>query len=135
MNRIAAFWPSISELRNGYRCDWPLSLEIVGQGECRYAGEIPRDYRPRLSLERGPGKPQRGRDNSGQALEDYKRPCSKYGRARSRIEWRARERRGFRCGGVQDTLKLRAELEGGDPNTDPGKYLDLSYYQRALAAM
>jgi ABC-type nitrate/sulfonate/bicarbonate transport system substrate-binding protein len=33
--------------------------------------------------------------------------------------------------GFRNTLKLRAELEGGDPNADPGKYIDLSYYQRA----
>jgi ABC-type nitrate/sulfonate/bicarbonate transport system substrate-binding protein len=37
--------------------------------------------------------------------------------------------------GFKNTLKLRAELEGGDPNADPNRYIDLSYYQRALAGM
>ncbi|MEA2981550.1 MAG: hypothetical protein QOF91_762 [Alphaproteobacteria bacterium] len=37
--------------------------------------------------------------------------------------------------GFKNTLRLRAELEGGDPNADPGKYIDLSYYQRALQGM
>jgi ABC-type nitrate/sulfonate/bicarbonate transport system substrate-binding protein len=37
--------------------------------------------------------------------------------------------------GFRNTLKLRAELEGGDPNADPNKYIDLSYYQRALEGM
>jgi ABC-type nitrate/sulfonate/bicarbonate transport system substrate-binding protein len=37
--------------------------------------------------------------------------------------------------GFRNTLKLRAELEGGDPNADPAKYIDLSYYQRALQGM
>ena len=34
--------------------------------------------------------------------------------------------------GFKNTLKLRAELEGGDPNANPDKYIDLSYHQRAL---
>jgi ABC-type nitrate/sulfonate/bicarbonate transport system substrate-binding protein len=37
--------------------------------------------------------------------------------------------------GFRNTLKLRAELEGGDPNANPAKYIDLSYYQRALQGM
>jgi ABC-type nitrate/sulfonate/bicarbonate transport system substrate-binding protein len=37
--------------------------------------------------------------------------------------------------GFRNTLKLRAELEGGDPNADPAKYIDLSYHQRALQGM
>lgn len=37
--------------------------------------------------------------------------------------------------GFKNTLKLRAELEGGDPNADPNRYIDLSYYKRALAGM
>ncbi len=36
--------------------------------------------------------------------------------------------------GFRNTLKLRAEMAGGDPDAKPEKYLDLSYYQRALAA-
>jgi hypothetical protein len=32
-------------------------------------------------------------------------------------------------------LKLRAEIAGGDPNVNPEKYLDLSYYQRALSGL
>jgi ABC-type nitrate/sulfonate/bicarbonate transport system substrate-binding protein len=41
----------------------------------------------------------------------------------------------FDMAGFKNTLKLRAELEGGDPNADPNKYIDLSYYQRALKGM
>ena len=37
--------------------------------------------------------------------------------------------------GFRNTLRLRAELEGGDPNADPAKYIDLSYHQRALQGM
>ena len=37
--------------------------------------------------------------------------------------------------GFRNTLKLRAELEGGDSNADPSKYIDLSYYQRARQGM
>jgi len=37
--------------------------------------------------------------------------------------------------GFANTLKLRAELMGGDRSADPQKYLDLSYYQRALAGL
>jgi ABC-type nitrate/sulfonate/bicarbonate transport system substrate-binding protein len=37
--------------------------------------------------------------------------------------------------GFKNTLKLRAELEGGDPNADPGRYIDLSYHRRALLGM
>src|SRR5947209_19290532 len=36
--------------------------------------------------------------------------------------------------GVRNVLKLRAEFEGGAP-ADPEKYIDLSYYQKALAGM
>jgi ABC-type nitrate/sulfonate/bicarbonate transport system substrate-binding protein len=41
----------------------------------------------------------------------------------------------FDMGGFRNTLKLRAELEGGDPNANPEKYIDLSYYRRALRGM
>lgn len=41
----------------------------------------------------------------------------------------------FDMPGFRNTLKLRAELEGGDPNADPAKYIDLSYHQRALQGM
>jgi ABC-type nitrate/sulfonate/bicarbonate transport system substrate-binding protein len=37
--------------------------------------------------------------------------------------------------GFANTLRLRAEMMGGDRNADPQKYLDLSYYQRALAGL
>jgi len=36
--------------------------------------------------------------------------------------------------GVKNVLKLRAQFEGGTP-ADPAKYLDLTYYQKALAGM
>src|SRR3954454_11169849 len=36
--------------------------------------------------------------------------------------------------GVRNVLKLRAEFEGGAP-ADPAKYIDLTYYQKALAGM
>ncbi len=36
--------------------------------------------------------------------------------------------------GVKNVLKLRAEFEGGTPAA-PEKYLDLSYYQKALAGL
>ncbi len=36
--------------------------------------------------------------------------------------------------GVKNVLKLRAQYEGGTPST-PDKYLDLSYYQKALAGL
>jgi len=36
--------------------------------------------------------------------------------------------------GVKNVLKLRAQFEGGTP-ADPDKYLDLSYYQKALAGL
>jgi ABC-type nitrate/sulfonate/bicarbonate transport system substrate-binding protein len=36
--------------------------------------------------------------------------------------------------GVKNVLKLRAEFEGGTPNP-PEKYLDLSYYQKAMAGL
>ena len=37
--------------------------------------------------------------------------------------------------GFRNTLKLRAEFEGGEPYADPAKYIDLSYYQKALAGL
>jgi ABC-type nitrate/sulfonate/bicarbonate transport system substrate-binding protein len=42
---------------------------------------------------------------------------------------------GFDMVGFRNTLKLRAELEGGDPNADPSRYIDLSYYRRALEGL
>lgn len=36
--------------------------------------------------------------------------------------------------GVKNVLKLRAQFEGGAP-ADPAKYLDLTYYQKALAGI
>jgi hypothetical protein len=36
--------------------------------------------------------------------------------------------------GVKNVLKLRAQFEGGTPAA-PEKYLDLSYYQKAMAGM
>lgn len=36
--------------------------------------------------------------------------------------------------GVRNVLKLRAQFEGGTP-ADPGKYIDTSYYQKAMAGM
>ena len=36
--------------------------------------------------------------------------------------------------GVKNVLKLRAQFEGGTPAA-PEKYLDLSYYQKALAGL
>jgi hypothetical protein len=33
----------------------------------------------------------------------------------------------------RNTLRLRAEFAGGDPNADPERYVDLSYYRRAQA--
>ncbi|HZP77922.1 MAG TPA: ABC transporter substrate-binding protein [Pseudolabrys sp.] len=37
-------------------------------------------------------------------------------------------------GGVNNVLKLRAEYEGGQP-ASPDKYLDMSYYKKALAGL
>ncbi|HWP14484.1 MAG TPA: PhnD/SsuA/transferrin family substrate-binding protein [Xanthobacteraceae bacterium] len=36
--------------------------------------------------------------------------------------------------GVRNVLKLRAQFEGGTP-ADPGKYIDLSYYEKAKAGL
>jgi hypothetical protein len=36
--------------------------------------------------------------------------------------------------GVRNVLKLRAQFEGGAP-ADPGKYMDLSYYEKAKAGI
>jgi ABC-type nitrate/sulfonate/bicarbonate transport system substrate-binding protein len=41
----------------------------------------------------------------------------------------------FDMEGFKNTLKLRAEFEGGAPNADPHKYIDLSYYEQALKGM
>jgi len=41
----------------------------------------------------------------------------------------------FDMEGFRSTLRLRAEFVDGDANPDPEKYLDLSYYQRALSAL
>jgi ABC-type nitrate/sulfonate/bicarbonate transport system substrate-binding protein len=41
----------------------------------------------------------------------------------------------FDMTGFRNTLKLRAELEGGDPNANPDKYIDLSYHRRALEGL
>ena len=41
----------------------------------------------------------------------------------------------FDMEGFKNTLKLRAEFEGGDPNVNPAKYIDLSYYQKALSGL
>ena len=37
----------------------------------------------------------------------------------------------FNMEGFKTALALRAEIEGGKP-AEPDKYLDLSYYQRAM---
>ena len=39
----------------------------------------------------------------------------------------------FDMEGFRNTLKLRAEMAGGKPEPKPDKYIDLSYYRRALA--
>ena len=36
--------------------------------------------------------------------------------------------------GVRNVLKLRAQFEGGTP-ASPENYIDLSYYQKALAGL
>jgi ABC-type nitrate/sulfonate/bicarbonate transport system substrate-binding protein len=41
----------------------------------------------------------------------------------------------FDLEGFKNTLRLRAEFEGGDANPTPDKYLDVSYYQRALSGV
>jgi ABC-type nitrate/sulfonate/bicarbonate transport system substrate-binding protein len=41
----------------------------------------------------------------------------------------------FDMEGFRNTLKLRAEMAGGNPAAKPDKYIDLSYYQRALAGL
>jgi ABC-type nitrate/sulfonate/bicarbonate transport system substrate-binding protein len=40
----------------------------------------------------------------------------------------------FNIEGFKNVLKLRAQFEGGTPNA-PEKYLDLSYYNKALAGL
>jgi ABC-type nitrate/sulfonate/bicarbonate transport system substrate-binding protein len=42
---------------------------------------------------------------------------------------------GFDAAGFRNTLKLRAEMAGGDPHVTPEKYIDMTYYQRALAGL
>jgi len=37
--------------------------------------------------------------------------------------------------GFRNTLRLRAEMAGGDRNASPDRYIDLSYYERALAGL
>src|SRR5262245_9516148 len=41
----------------------------------------------------------------------------------------------FDMDGFKTTLRLRAEFEGGDASPAPERYLDLSYYQRALSGL
>jgi ABC-type nitrate/sulfonate/bicarbonate transport system substrate-binding protein len=41
---------------------------------------------------------------------------------------------GLNIDAFRNTLRLRAEFAGGDPNADPERYVDLSYYRRAQAA-
>ena len=36
--------------------------------------------------------------------------------------------------GFKNVLKVRAQFESGTPNP-PGKYVDFSYYQKALAGL
>jgi len=38
----------------------------------------------------------------------------------------------FDMEGFQNALKIRVEIEGGSSDLTPAKYLDLSYYERAL---
>ena len=39
----------------------------------------------------------------------------------------------FNMEGFENALKIRAEIEGGNAEAVPAKYLDLSYYERALS--
>ena len=54
--------------------------------------------------------------------------------------YRSRRSKGFHkdgaldLEGVRNVLKLRAHFEGGTPRR-PEKYIDLSYYQKALAGL
>ncbi len=41
----------------------------------------------------------------------------------------------FDMEGFKTTLQIRLETQGGDPNPRPEKYLDLSFYDRALAGL
>jgi ABC-type nitrate/sulfonate/bicarbonate transport system substrate-binding protein len=41
----------------------------------------------------------------------------------------------FDLEGFKNTLRLRAEFEGGDANPAPDKFLDLTYYQQALSSL
>ena len=41
----------------------------------------------------------------------------------------------FDLAGFKNTLQLRAEMQNGDPNAAPQKYLDLSFYDRALGGL
>jgi ABC-type nitrate/sulfonate/bicarbonate transport system substrate-binding protein len=41
----------------------------------------------------------------------------------------------FDMEGFKNVLRIRAEIEGGDAEAAPAKYLDMSYYERALSAL
>ena len=41
----------------------------------------------------------------------------------------------FDMEGFRNALKIRAEIEGGNAEAAPAKYLDLSYYERALSGL
>lgn len=41
----------------------------------------------------------------------------------------------FDMEGFRNALKIRAEIEGGNAEATPAKYLDLSYYERALSGL
>lgn len=41
----------------------------------------------------------------------------------------------FDMEGFRNALSIRAEIEGGNAETAPAKYLDLSYYERALSGL
>jgi ABC-type nitrate/sulfonate/bicarbonate transport system substrate-binding protein len=41
----------------------------------------------------------------------------------------------FDMEGFRNTLSIRAEIEGGNAETAPAKYLDMSYYERALSGL
>jgi len=41
----------------------------------------------------------------------------------------------FDMEGFRNVLRIRAEIEGGDADAAPAKYLDMSYYERALSGL
>jgi len=41
----------------------------------------------------------------------------------------------FDMEGFKNVLRIRAEIEGGDADAAPAKYLDMSYYERALSGL